>query len=332
MALNFQPPNIQKTPSRGEALLNPINSAIQSLPALLAQYENSRGEQELRRLEMELKKRELLSKFGTGVAENIFPGQVTSAPPVDAGPEEQMYGLEATQPAFTDETEEQKLRRLGTEAYGKLNQPGYGSYVIGADGKPQFLALPQGFRPSPGVPMPTPIINPEGEQVGTTMGKPTVLPQPKSGITGKKEVAQALSLYETARDGLISGLEASKTGPISGRLPAFTAKQQTAEGGVSAMAPVLKQLFRVSGEGVFTDKDQELLLNMVPTRKDLPEARKAKIENIDNIVKAKLGMGKPQGQAIPSPDDNIVDTQEEYDALPSGAIYIDSNGKKARKR
>jgi hypothetical protein len=107
--------------------------------------------------------------------------------------------------------------------------------------------------------------------------------------------SQALALYETARDGLIAGLEGTSTGPIAGRVPAFTAGQQTAEGGVAAMAPVLKQLFRVSGEGVFTDKDQQLLLDMVPKRTDLPESRKAKIENIDKIVKAKLGIGQSAG-------------------------------------
>jgi hypothetical protein len=56
------------------------------------------------------------------------------------------------------------------------------------------------------------------------------------------------------------------------------------------MAPVLKQLFRVAGEGVFTDRDQALLLQMIPTRTTRPEARAAQIENIDKIVKAKLGM------------------------------------------
>lgn len=104
-----------------------------------------------------------------------------------------------------------------------------------------------------------------------------------------------LSLYETARDGLISGLEGSTTGPIIGRLPAVTASQQIAEGSVAAMAPVLKQLFRVAGEGVFTDRDQALLLNMIPKRTDRPEARKAMIENIDSIVKAKLGMSTRSG-------------------------------------
>lgn len=97
-------------------------------------------------------------------------------------------------------------------------------------------------------------------------------------------------MYTSARKGLLSGLGETVTGPIVGRAPALTEEQQTAEGGVSAMAPVLKQIFRVAGEGTFTDKDQELLLGMVPTRKDLPAARKKKIENIDSIIKAKLGL------------------------------------------
>lgn len=101
---------------------------------------------------------------------------------------------------------------------------------------------------------------------------------------------QTFKLYETARDGLLSGLSGAVTGPAVGRIPAVTAGAQIAEGGVAAMAPVLKQLFRVAGEGTFTDKDQELLLQMVPTRKDLPESRVAKVKNIDNIVRAKLGL------------------------------------------
>lgn len=115
------------------------------------------------------------------------------------------------------------------------------------------------------------------------------------GLLKTEDQLATLKLYETARDGMISGLESSDTGPIAGRLPAFTAAQQVAEGGVAAMAPVLKQLFRVSGEGVFTDRDQALLLDMVPTRRDRPEARQQKIQNIDNIVRAKLRISTDNG-------------------------------------
>lgn len=121
----------------------------------------------------------------------------------------------------------------------------------------------------------------------------------------KRQAVQAendrsFNLYDTAMSGVSEGLGSSMTGPLAGRLPAVTAGQQIAEGGVAAIAPVLKQLFRSAGEGTFTDKDQELLLAMIPTRTDLPEARDWKIENIDRIVREKLGQPKKGGQSRPA--------------------------------
>jgi hypothetical protein len=132
---------------------------------------------------------------------------------------------------------------------------------------------------------------------------PANLPKSKDQIKAEKaeqDVQRTLNTYIEARNGLLTGLAGTETGAIAGRITPFTAAQQTAEGGVAAMAPVLKQLFRSAGEGVFTDRDQALLLDMVPTRKDEPEARKAKIENIDRIVAAKLGMQVPAFQATPA--------------------------------
>ena len=126
---------------------------------------------------------------------------------------------------------------------------------------------------------------------------------------------QAWDLYSTARDGLVSGLEGATTNPVIGRFPAVTAKQQVAEGGVAAMAPVLKQLFRVSGEGVFTDKDQQLLLDMVPKRTDLPEARSEKIANIDRIVQAKLGVKPPDGDPAANGGGLTPEEQAELEEL-----------------
>lgn len=131
--------------------------------------------------------------------------------------------------------------------------------------------------------------------------------------------AAAWNLYKTARDGLISGLEGTWTGYFVGKLPPITAEQQTAEGGVSAMAPVLKQLFRVAGEGVFTDRDQALLIGMIPTLDDLPEARMKKIQNMDRIVQAKLGL---DGESRTQIDSKVMefDSVEEAEAanLPVG--------------
>ena len=99
---------------------------------------------------------------------------------------------------------------------------------------------------------------------------------------------RVLQIYDVAVTSLAEALGDTFTGPVAGLMPAITANQQIADGAVAAIAPVLKQLFRAAGEGIFTDKDQELLLKMVPTRTDLPDARAAKLLNIDAIVRAKL--------------------------------------------
>lgn len=118
----------------------------------------------------------------------------------------------------------------------------------------------------------------------------------KNQPNSPQQLDKTWGTYQQAKAGLLKALGGSETGPVAGRIPAVTTAQQTAEGGVSAMAPVLKQIFRVAGEGTFTDKDQELLMQMVPTRTDRPEARQQKIDNIDNIIRAKLGKPVPEAR------------------------------------
>jgi len=108
----------------------------------------------------------------------------------------------------------------------------------------------------------------------------------------------ALTLYETAVGGLEEALSGTITGPVAGRLPAVTSEAQIAEGAVAAMAPILKTLFRTSGEGTFTDKDQELLTSMLPTRQDTPEAAQAKLDNVDKIVRAKLAGSRESVESL----------------------------------
>lgn len=119
----------------------------------------------------------------------------------------------------------------------------------------------------------------------------------RQGPGSTQSINNAYELYSAARKGLESSLGKTVTGPILGRLPAVTANQQAADSSVAAMAPVLKQLFRVAGEGVFTDRDQELLLRMVTDRTVHPGARKEILANVDNIVRAKLGMGADGGMS-----------------------------------
>ncbi len=110
---------------------------------------------------------------------------------------------------------------------------------------------------------------------------------------------RTLEVWGVAKQGLVRALSGTSTGPVQGQLPAVTSGQQIAEGAVAAVAPVLKQLFRSAGEGVFTDRDQQLLLDMVPSRGDHQETIKAKIEMIDAIIQAKLSASIPGDSEAP---------------------------------
>ncbi|WP_426355678.1 D-Ala-D-Ala carboxypeptidase family metallohydrolase [Stenotrophomonas maltophilia] len=137
------------------------------------------------------------------------------------------------------------------------------------------------------------------DALATAQGRNTLDAQAEAQ---KRQVANANSLaqYDAAIKGLKEGLAGATTNPLVGNLPAVTANQQIAQGGVAAIAPVLKQLFRAAGEGTFTDADQKLLMEMVPNRMDLPAAREAKLANIDAIVRAKLGQSTVPAQSAPA--------------------------------
>jgi hypothetical protein len=113
----------------------------------------------------------------------------------------------------------------------------------------------------------------------------------------QRKMNSVYDTYQVAMKGLVEGLDAAsgaESGALLGRVPALGAGGQIADGAVAAVVPVLKELFRTAGEGVFTDKDQEALLAMAPKRSDYPEARKAKLANIDAIVRTKLKQGAPE--------------------------------------
>lgn len=129
--------------------------------------------------------------------------------------------------------------------------------------------------------------------------------------TREAKAPTAYATYQAGVKALEEAMSNTTTGPLVGRLPAVTAGQQIAEGAEATMAPVLKELFRSAGEGTFTEGDQKILMDMVPTRKDHPEARKVKIQMIDAIVRAKLGItnGVEAGTAPSAPKRVRVDAQ-----------------------
>ena len=141
----------------------------------------------------------------------------------------------------------------------------------------------------------------------------------------------AYNAFQSAMQALEQAMEETVTGPIAGRVPAFTAAQQTAEGAVAAMAPILKQLFRSAGEGTFTDRDQDLLLDMVPKRTDHPEARRAKIATIKQIVADKLGITTAGSQPAAQPTASRAAPASSLPAVNARGwrLMVDAHGNRA---
>ena len=158
------------------------------------------------------------------------------------------------------------------------------------------------------------LLTPEeyGQQLGIASAEANInanvqreLAQSKEDIKTKSLKAEesrqnktAYNVFATGMGQVLSALEKTTTGPLIGRLPAVTGSAQSADKAIAAMAPILKSMFRTAGEGAFSDKDQELLLAMIPTREDSKEAIINSALMIDSIVRAKLGSGSPEDYAL----------------------------------
>lgn len=99
---------------------------------------------------------------------------------------------------------------------------------------------------------------------------------------------KALGVYETAMGNLTKALDNTITGPFIGFTPAMTSNAQIADGAIAMMLPLMKDVFRGAGEGTFTEGDQKILTDLIPTRNDNSEARASKITMLDSMIRAKL--------------------------------------------
>lgn len=121
---------------------------------------------------------------------------------------------------------------------------------------------------------------------------------------------RAFEVYEQAVAGMQKALGASPTGYFVGMLPAITVGMQKLDAATESFLPTLKDVFRGAGEGTFTEGDQQILTNLVPTRQDAPEVAAFKLEQLDRMVRIKLG----QKPATPP-----VDTDMQAPPVPAGS-------------
>jgi len=188
------------------------------------------------------------------------------------------------QPVYAD-----SASAVGQQAYVKPNAP----QAAPAQMKPPtgYAFTPEGTLAAiPGGPADPTIAQPE-----TPAEKAAKV---KVAVTDRQN-AKALKTYKVGMTALAGTLDSKLMGPIIGRTPAYTVGQQKMEGAIAGVVPLLKSLFRSSGEGVFTDRDQQLLTDMAPKRTDDLEAALFKIDNINNIVASKLGTAPNAGPSGP---------------------------------
>jgi hypothetical protein len=79
-----------------------------------------------------------------------------------------------------------------------------------------------------------------------------------------------------------------QTGKIFGNLPAVTTGAQLADNAKAILLPLMKGVWRGAGEGVFTDKDQETLEAMFPSRDMNADAAKQALLVVRQLTELKL--------------------------------------------
>lgn len=142
-----------------------------------------------------------------------------------------------------------------------------------------------------------------------------------------KDATKLFAAYDAAINNLSTALGATETGPLIGQLPALTGNAQAASGAQQVLAVAIKGLVRTAGEGTWTDSDQRMITDMMPTRKDTPQSRAQKLVYIDQYIRAKLGQAPASQPAAPNSDIPTVPT-----AAPAGSgvkILEDANGNRA---
>ncbi len=136
------------------------------------------------------------------------------------------------------------------------------------------------------------------EAIATTLANVKAIALDK---TKEKSNAKAFELYQAGIKGLADAFSNASTGVISGTMFALTDNNRIAKGAGAVMLPIMKDMFRSAGEGIFTDKDQEVLEKMLPTTNDSPAVAKSKLRLMDVIVQAKIGPKQQTQDAKPAP-------------------------------
>jgi hypothetical protein len=143
----------------------------------------------------------------------------------------------------------------------------------------------------------------------------------------------------TRIDAALSGLNGRfvDTGPIDGRIMSSTPQGQELEAAVGAIQNDMLALTRVPGIGSQSDLEAKIDNLKYPSIYNAPEV------NVRNAAQLKAFMNdlrrqiqsapaQPQSAAADSAAPRQIQSPDEYNALPSGALFIAPDGTQRRKR
>ena len=146
------------------------------------------------------------------------------------------------------------------------------------------LLVKLGLKPRAGLPLETYFGRGYAGASGTAAGA-TEAEYAKQATTNRILKSQ----LDFGFDNLGTALGATgQTGKIFGNLPAVTTGAQLADNAKAILLPLMKGVWRGAGEGVFTDKDQETLEAMFPSRDMTPEAAKQALLIVRQLTELKL--------------------------------------------
>lgn len=135
--------------------------------------------------------------------------------------------------------------------------------------------------------------------------------------------------------------KAGFTGMIAGRVPGgVSGVADRADKAVAGLAPLIRTLTRVPGEGAMSDYEARLAQASLPSRADTPEGRRQALQDIRALVsETKAGYQDLVGTSAPAPARQApaarpsrpvaptrIRGNADYAKLPSGATFIAPDG------
>ncbi|NYD88744.1 hypothetical protein [Sphingomonas melonis] len=109
---------------------------------------------------------------------------------------------------------------------------------------------------------------------------------PKATVALARNKLSSLTALETQLNRAEAALRKAKyTGPIAGRLPGgISGADSAADAAIANLAPLVRQLTRVPGEGAMSDYESRLAQAGLPSRSQTVEGRKQSLDDIRALV------------------------------------------------